>query len=55
MAKNGLPLTTIYNQLIELQIANGDTLPQHLVEVGPNNAQNTSTFSSVMLLEAIDI
>ena len=37
-----------------MQIANGDELLQQHVEEGPRNAQYTSKFSAVMLLEAID-
>ena len=52
--KNRLPLTTTFDQLVQLQIANGDGLLQQHVEEGPQNAQYTSKFSAVMLLEAID-
>ena len=54
LAKNRLPLTTTFDQVVQLQIANGDELLQQHVEEGPRNAQYTSKFSAVMLLEAID-
>ena len=54
LAKNCLPLTTTFDQLVQLQIANGDGVVQQHVEEGPQNAQYTSKFSAVMLLEAID-
>ena len=53
LAKNRLPLTTTFDPLAQLQIANGDELLQHVKE-GPQNAQYTSKFSAVMLLEAIN-
>ncbi len=53
LAKNRLPLTTTFDPLVQLQIANGDELLQHVKE-GPQNAQYTSKFSAVMLLEAIN-
>ena len=54
LAKNCLPLTTTFDELVQLQIANGDGLLQQHVEEGPQNAQYTSKFSAVMLLDAID-
>ena len=54
LAKNRLPLTTTFDELVQLQIANGDGLLQQHVEEGPQNAQYTSKFSAVVLLEAID-
>ena len=54
LAKKRLPLTTVYGDLLELQVQNGDEfLKQHL-DHGPHNAQYTSNFSIVMLLDAID-
>ena len=53
-AKNRLPLTTTFDPLVQLQIANGDELLQQHVKEGPQNAQYTSKFSAVMLLEAIN-
>ena len=55
LAKNRLPLTSTYSQLVELQVANGDALLQQHLDQGPRNAQYTSKFSAVMLLESIDV
>ena len=54
LAKNRLPLTTVYGELVELQVENGDTVLKQHLEQGPHNAQYTSNFSVVMLLDAID-
>ena len=54
LAKNCLPLTTTFDPLVQLQIANGDEFLQQHVKEGPQNAQYTSKFSAVMLLEAIN-
>ena len=54
LAKNYLPLTTTFDPLVQLQIANGDELLQQHVKEGPQNAQYTSKVSAVMLLEAIN-
>ena len=54
LAKNRLPLTTTFDPLVQLQIANGDELLQQHVKERPQNAQYTSKFSAVMLLEAIN-
>ena len=49
-----MPLITIYKEVVQLQVKNGDAnLKQHL-DKGPRNAQYISIFSVVMLLEAID-
>lgn len=56
LVKNRIPHTTTFSQLIELQVANGNevlVLQKHLIE-GAQNAQYTSKFSAVILLEAID-
>ena len=54
LAKNRLPLTTIYKEVVQLQVENGDAnLKQHL-DQGPRNAQYVLNFSVVMLMEAID-
>ncbi len=50
LAKNCLPLTTTFDQLVQLQMANGDTILEHHIETGPRNAQYTSKFSAVRLL-----
>ena len=54
LAKNRLSLTTTFDPLVQLQIANGDELLQQHVKEGPQSAQCTSKFSAVMLLEAIN-
>ena len=54
LAKNRLPLTATFDRLVQLQITNGDELLQQHVKGGPQNAQYTSKFSAVMLLEAIN-
>ena len=54
LAKNRLSLTTTFDPPVQLQIANGDELLQQHVKEGPQNAQYTSKFSAVMLLEAIN-
>ena len=54
LAKNRLSLTTTFDPLVQLQIVNGDELLQQHVKKGPQNAQYTSKFSAVMLLEAIN-
>ena len=51
LAKNKIPHTTVYPNLIALQVANGDgLLEEHLTR----GAQYTSKFSAVMLLETLD-
>ena len=54
LARNHISHTTTYQQLVDLQIANGDARLKEHKEHGPANAQYTSKFSSVALLEAID-
>ena len=54
LAKNKIAHTTVYPDLIALQVANGDELLEEHITKGAKNAQYTSKFSSVMLLEAID-
>ena len=53
LAKNRIPHTTVYPHLVNLQVANGDNLEQHIKQ-NPSNAQCTSKFSMTMLIEAID-
>ena len=50
LAKNHIPHSTTYKELIELQVLNGDELLEKHRSEGPSNAQHTSRFS-----EAIDI
>ena len=54
LAKNCLPLTTTFDDMIQLQIENGDEVLKQHVESGPLNAQYTSNYSVVTLLDAID-
>ena len=54
LAKNHLPLTTTFDDMIQLQIENGDEVLKQHVESGPLNAQYTSNYSLVTLLDAID-
>ena len=54
LIKNRIPHTTTYTQLVELQVANGDEALRRHIEEGASNAQYTSKYSAVMLLEAID-
>ena len=54
LTKKRIPHTTTFENIIELQIANGDELLKQHVEQGPSNAQYTSKFLSVSLIEAID-
>lgn len=54
LVKHRIPHTTTFQDLLALQVANGDQLlEQHLME-GPANAQYTSKFSVTSLIEAID-
>ena len=55
LVKNRIPHTTVYPQLIELQVANGDQILEQHINKNPLNAQYTSKFSTTMLIEAIDI
>ena len=54
LVKSRIPHTTTFEELVQLQIANGDDLLKQHVEQGASNAQYTSKFSSVSLIEAID-
>lgn len=54
MVKNKIAHTALYQDLIALQVANGDELLEQHISQGAKNAQYTSNFSSVMLLEAVD-
>ena len=55
LVKHRIPHTTVYLDLIELLVANGDKiLGQHLNEC-PGNAQYTSKFTVNKLVEAIDM
>ena len=54
LAKNMIPHTTVYTNLIALQVANGDGLLEVHITQGASNAQYTSKYSVVMLLEALN-
>ena len=54
LAKNRIPHSTTYKELIELQVLGDELLEKHLSE-GPSNAQYTSRFSARVLIEVIDI
>ena len=55
LAKNCIPHSTIYKELVELQVLNGDKLHEKHLSEGPSKAQYTSRFSARMLTEMIDI
>ena len=55
LAKNKIAHTTVYPHLIALQVANGDGLLEEHVTKGASNAQYTSKYGAVMLLEALGI
>ena len=55
LAKNRIPHSTTYKELIELQVLNGDGLLEKHLSEGSSNAQYTSRFSARVLIEAIDI
>ena len=52
LAKDRIPHTTCFQDLIELQIENGDEVLR-LHSEGPSNAQYTSKFSQTEMIEAI--
>ncbi len=54
MIKNKLPHTTLYSNLIELKVLNGDKILEEHINQNPANAQYTSKLSTNMLLEALD-
>ena len=54
LAKNMIPHTTVYTNLIALQVANGDGLLEEHITQGASNTQYTSKYSVVMLLEALN-
>ena len=54
LVKNRIPHTTVFPNLIELLVANGDTLLEKHLRENPANAQNTSKCSTVSMIEAID-
>ena len=52
--KTRIPHTTVFPDLIELLVVNGDTLLEKHLQENPANAQYTSKFSTVSTIEAID-
>ena len=54
LAKHRIAHTTVYPHLVDLQVANGDTLLEQHIKCSPLNAQYTSKFNATMLIEAID-
>lgn len=55
LVKHRIPHTTTFEDLVELQVANGDEILKQHVKDGPGNAQYTSKFSVTSLIEAIGI
>ena len=53
LVKHRIPHTTTFEDLVELQVANGDEFLQKHIKDGPGNAQYTSKFSITSLIEAI--
>ena len=54
LAKDKIPHTTVYSNLIALQVANGDGLLEEHLTRGASNAHYTSKYSAVIFLEALD-
>ena len=55
LVKNRIPhTTTVFPDLIELLVANGDTLLEKHLQENPPNDQYTSKFSIVSMIEAIE-
>ena len=54
LVKNQIPRTTVFPDLTELLVANGDTLLEKHLRENPANAQYTSKFSTVSMIETID-
>ena len=54
LAKNKIPHISNFQDLIDLQIANGDEILMKHIKKGPSNAQYTPSFSCRTLLAAID-
>ncbi|XP_064386984.1 zinc finger MYM-type protein 1-like [Halichondria panicea] len=53
LIKHRIPHTTTFNDLLALQVANGDEQLAHHLEQSPGNAMYTSKFSLTSLIEAI--
>ena len=54
LVKNRVPDTTVFTDLIELLVANGDTLLEKHLRKNPVNAKYTSKFCTVSMIETID-
>ena len=54
LEKDKIPYTTVYSNLIALQVANGDGLLEEHLTRGASNAHYTSKYSAVIFLEALD-
>ena len=54
LVKNRIPHITVFLDLIELLVANGDTLLEKHLRENPANAPYTSKFISVSMIEAVD-
>ena len=54
LVKTRIRHTTVFPDLIELLVVNGDTLLEKHLQVNPANAQYTSKFNTVSMIEAID-
>ena len=54
LTKHRIPHTTVYQPLLQLQIANGDNLLDQHIKEQPANAQYTSKFSAAMMIDSID-
>ncbi len=54
LAKNRIPHTTVFPNLIDLQVKNGDDLLEWHLKKNAKNAQYTSKFGVGILLDAID-
>lgn len=52
LTKHRIPHTTTFQDLLALQVANGDQLLKKPLEEAPGNAQYTSTFSITSLIDA---
>ena len=55
LAKNRIPHSTTYKELIDIKVLNGDELLEKHLSEGPSNARCTSRFCARVLIEAFDI
>ncbi len=54
LVKHRVPHTTLYQPLIELLVANGDSVLEQHITQQPSNALYTSKFSVTMMIDAIN-